>query len=249
MKLSVDKVVTIHQPNFFPWLGYFNKIARADLFLVMDNVQFQKTGGTWSNRVQLMIGGKAGWLTMPVVRNYHGVRTIGEMLINNTINWRPKALKTLQMNYSRAPFFATVFPWLEELVNNPTDNLVDYNLSAIRVLMAAFKLDCTRVILGSSLSVMGSATDLLVSMTKAAGGTVYLSGDGSRGYQADEKFVFAGIKLEYQNFQHPVYPQYHSTQFVPGLSVIDALMNCGVEQTAILISEQQSPGSERNCAN
>lgn len=233
--MSERKVVAIHQPNFFPWLGYFDKITQSDLFIIMDNVQFPKKGGVWSNRVQLIVNGQAAWVTMPVVRAYHGTRRISEIQINNTPPWRAKLLKTIQMNYSRAPFFEAVFPWLSELVNNPTDQLVAYNLSAIRSLMKALKLDTSRLILGSSLEVRGKATNLLISMVRAVGGTAYLSGGGAAGYQEDEKFLAAGIELIYQNFQHPVYPQASTAEFVPGLSIVDALMHCGFEATRVLL--------------
>src|SRR5574337_272407 len=123
-----SRVVAIHQPNFFPWLGYFNKIARSDMFIVMDNVQFPKKGGSWLNRMQLVINGKATWVTMPIVRAYSGLRCINEMQIDNTAPWRAKLLKTIEINCARAPFFSVVFPFLTEVVNNPTDRLAKYNL-------------------------------------------------------------------------------------------------------------------------
>jgi hypothetical protein len=230
-----DKVVAIHQPNFFPWLGYFNKIARADLFLVMDNAQFPKKGGTWSNRVQLVVNGRAAWATMPIVRSYHGRRRINEMRINNATPWRDKLLKTIQASYSRAPFFSEVFPFLAELVNNPTDTLTEYNLSAIISLAIALQLDPAKIILGSTLNVEGDATDLLIAMTRAVGGTAYLCGGGAAGYQEDERFAAAGIRLIYQDFQHPIYPQINTHEFIPGLSIIDVLMNCGLEKTRAML--------------
>src|SRR5437660_1563044 len=143
--MSRNKIVAIHQPTFFPWLGFFNKLARADLFIVLDSVQFPKKGGTWANRVKLLIGGKAAWVTMPVVRNYHGVRTYTEMLIDNTSAWREKLLKTIRTNYNRAPFFEEVSPLLEALINNPTDRLTDYNLSAITSLARIVRIDVSKV--------------------------------------------------------------------------------------------------------
>jgi len=232
------KIVAIHQPNFFPWLGYFNKIARADLFIVLDHVQFPKKGGTYSNRVQLVVNGQAAWVTMPVVRAYHGFRRINEMRIDNTQPWRTKLLKTIQMNYSHAPFFEIVFPFLTELVNNPTDRLVEYNLSAINSLMAALGMETSKLILSSTLAVEGQATDLLISIVKAVGGTTYLCGGGAPRYQQDKKFAEAGIELVYQNFRHPVYPQTNTREFIPGLSIIDALMNCGFERTKALVLGQ-----------
>ncbi|MCK4394323.1 WbqC family protein [Candidatus Bipolaricaulota bacterium] len=235
------KIVAIHQPTFFPWLGYFDKIARADLFIVMDNVQFPKTAGTWSNRVRLIVNRRAAWVTMPIVRAYHGTRLICEMQINNATPWRTKVLKTIEMNYVRASFFKEVFPLLMRLVNNPTDSLADYNIAAIRALVSVLGINPSKLILGSTLDVKGKATDLLIAMTKEVGGTAYLCGGGAAGYQEDEKFAEAGIELIYQNFRHPEYPQINTAEFIPGLSIIDVLMNCGFENTqALLIHDREA---------
>lgn len=229
--MSNNELVAIHQPNFFPWLGYFNKIARADTFIIMDNAQFPKKGGTWTNRVRLMVGGQAAWVTMPVVRAYHGVRRIDEMRIDETTAWRAKLLKTIETNYRPAPHFAEVFPFISELVKNPTDDVAHYNVSAITALCEALRLDASRLVLGSTLKVEGAATELLISMVKAVGGATYLCGGGAEGYQEDEKFAEGGVGLTYQSFNHPVYPQSGASTFTPGLSIIDALMNCGFERT------------------
>ena len=233
--MPAGKVVAIHQPNFFPWLGYFDKIARSDVFILMDNVQFPKKGGTWANRVQLLVNGQAAWVTMPIVRAYHGTRLICDMKINSSTPWRANLLKTIQMNYARAPYFEEVFPFLAELVSNPTDSLSAYNITAIRELASALGLDPSKLVLGSTLDVDGQATDLLIALTKAVGGTAYLCGGGAGGYQENDKFTEAGIELIYQNYQHPKYWQINTEDFVPGLSVIDALMNCGFEMTSTLL--------------
>lgn len=238
--MSWPKVVAIHQPNFFPWLGYFDKIARADVFIFLDNVQFPKTGGTWINRAQLVVDGRAEWVTVPIVRAYHGTRTVREMEIDNNSPWRPKLLKTIQMNYARAPFFAAVFPFLAEHVENPTQSLSQYNTAAIRALAAVLRLDQSKFVLGSTLSVEGSSTHLLIAMTQAVGGTAYLCGGGAAGYQRDDEFRAAGIDLIYQDFKHPLYPQVSTAEFVPGLSVIDALMNCGLPGTQALIEGKRA---------
>jgi WbqC-like protein family len=232
------KVVAIHQPNFFPWLGYFDKIARADLFVLLDNVQFPKKGGTWTNRVQLAVGGKADWLTMPIIRSYHGVRCIGDMKINNSTPWRAKMLKTIQMNYARASFFNDVFPFLVDLVNNPTDSLLHYNVTAIQTLVEALHLAPSKLILGSTLNIEGAGTDLLIEIIKAVDGRTYLCGGGATGYQEDEKFAEAGIELIYQNFKYPVYAQGNNRRFISGLSVVDTLMHCGFEAIQVLLQPE-----------
>jgi hypothetical protein len=229
-------VVAIHQPNFFPWLGYFNKLAQADVFIVLDNVQFPKTGGTWMNRVRLLVNGQPEWVSMPVVRAYHGVRLVREMKINNSIPWRKKLLRTIEQSYGCASHFEVVFPVLSKLIENPTDHLPEFNLTVFHSLAAAIGLDPAKLILGSTLDVKGEATDLLIAMVQAVGGTAYLCGGGAGEYQEDEKFAAAGIKLIYQSFEHPTYPQANTEQFRTGLSVIDAVMNCGFEKVRALIA-------------
>jgi len=234
------KMVAIHQPNFFPWLGYFDKIAHSDVFILMDNVQFPKKGGTWSNRVQMVIDGKAAWVTMPIVRSFHGTRIIKDMKIDNSTPWREKLLGTVQMDYARAPFFRQVFPLFTDLVNNPTDRLAEYNKTAINVLAKAVGLDISKLVIGSTVEVEGAATDLLINITRAVGGTAYLAGGGAGGYQEDEKFAAAGIELIYQNFVHPTYPQCNTAEFISGLSIIDALMNVGFDGVKSILAGDTS---------
>jgi hypothetical protein len=220
-----EKLVAIHQPNFFPWLGYFDKLARADVFVLLDDVQFPKKGGTWANRVQILIDGEPGWLTVPVVRSYHGVREIREMRIDEGTPWRRKLLGTIQASYGRAEHAEEVMPHLTELIENPTDELADYNSGSIAALADALGLE-TEMVVSSSLGVGGRATDRLIELVKAVGGDAYLSGGGAGGYQEDEKFSDAGIELVAQGFEHPSYPQ-RADAPVQGLSVIDALMSTG----------------------
>lgn len=232
------RLVAIHQPNFFPWLGYFDKISRADVFVILDNVQFQKTGGTWSNRVMLNVGGQGRWVTAPVVRSFHGVKRIDEVEFNESTPWRVQLLKTIETNYRRARFFEEVFAWLRPLIVNETRHLCTYNMAAIRTIAAALGLSVAKLTKASDLPADGRATELLAGLVKAVGGTHYLAGGGAQGYQQDTLFERAGLGLVYQYFQHPVYLQPGRREFVPGLSVIDALMNCGAPGTRALLGSE-----------
>lgn len=234
--MGQDKVVAIHQPNFFPWLGYFNKMALADVFIILDNVQFPKKGGTWCNRVKLLVGGKPDWVTMPVERNFHGTRLISDMKINNNVPWRKQLLKTIHTNYSRKPFYKEALQLIEDLINNPTNYLAEFNMNAIMAIAKRLKMDGRKIIFSSTFNVEGKGTDLLIALVKQVGGNVYLSGGGAAGYQEDNKFAMAGIELRYQCFNHPNYLQHRGREFIPGLSIIDALMNCGIEQTYALLN-------------
>jgi len=238
--MAARKVVAIHQPTFFPWLGYFDKLARSDVFISLDNVQFPKKGGSWINRVQLVVNGEAAWITMPVVRSFHGTRTVMEMQIDNSIPWREKLLRTVQVSYGRAPFFGQVFPLFEDMVKNPADRLMDYNEIAIRAIASAVDLDTSRLVIGSTLGVAGVGTDLLIAMTRAVGGTAYICGSGANGYQENDKFIASGIELIHQNFKHPVYTQCNTSAFIQGLSIVDTLMNCGIDGARRLLQQGNS---------
>lgn len=230
------EVVAIHQPSFFPWLGFFNKIIRSDIFVILDDVQYPKKGGYWANRVKIIIGGKDQWLTMPVVRAYSGVRKINEMLIDNSEKWNQKALKTIEINYHRAPFFNEIFPVINNLLNEIPDNLCQFNMKVIQTFCSLLELGTDHFVLSSSIEKNGKGTDLLISIIKALGKKNYMCGGGASKYQEDEKFKKNGIKLIYQDFKHPVYRQFNTTNFIPGLSIIDALMNCGTQKTTQLIN-------------
>lgn len=220
-------IVAIHQPNFFPWLGYFDKIVRSDMMILLDNVQFPKTGGTWTNRVKLAVNGAPAWVTLPVTRNYSGTRLISEMLINEATDWRGKLLKTIQTNYGKAPYFRQTLPFIEPLIMNPAELLAEYNISAIRSLCQIIGINPEKLVIGSTVNAEGVATDLLINMTRATGGSAYMCGGGAGGYQEDEKFKQAGIELIYQNYSHPEYEQHSCKSFTMGLSIIDALMHLG----------------------
>ncbi len=223
----MPKTVAIHQPNFFPWLGYFDKIARANVFVFLDDVQFPKTGGVWSNRNKLLIGGEARWVTAAIDRQYHGKRQINEMLYLQDNPWRLKVLKTLENEYRRHPFYSDVIVVIEPLLINPKSNVAEYNIHAVATIARALNLDTSKLRRSSACTTTGASNELLCNLTRSVGGDTYICGGGADGYQDDAYFKQQGVSLEYQNFQHPIYPQRGQATFVPGLSVIDVAMNVG----------------------
>ncbi len=228
-------IVAIHQPNFFPWLGYFDKIARADVFIFLDDAQFPKTGGTWSNRVKLLVNGEARWVTAAVERAYHGTRAILDIRFSESTGWRGTLLKTLAGSYRRAACFREAMAVLEPLIIDSEAWLAAYNIHAISAIAATLGLDTTKLVRSSSLPARTQGTERLIELTKVVGGGIYMCGGGASGYQDDEAFATSGVSLRHQAFDHPTYTQAGSKEFVPGLSVIDALMNCGIQGTAGLL--------------
>ncbi len=226
--MSINKIVAIHQPNFFPWLGFFDKIIKSDIFIMMDNVQFPKKGGVWTNRVKMLVANEPKLVTGTLDRSYIGTKINKDMEFNYKDNWRNKMTKTIQYNYNKTSFYEEVSPFILNLINNDNNNISEYNIYAIKEICNKLGIDTNKIILGSDLDVEGSATDLLISMTKAVDGTGYLCGGGADGYQEDAKFAKNNIKLIYQKFNHPVYKQNNNKkEFIAGLSIIDLLMNNG----------------------
>lgn len=220
-------LVAIHQTNFFPWLGYFDKIRRSDVFVLLDDVQYQKTGGTWANRVKVLINGQGRWLTAPVDRSFHGTRAIKEMTFSRAEDWREKLLKAVATAYRRAPHFEEAFALLDPLIRNPEENVAEYNIHAITTLAGAIGLSEKTFVRSSSLSSDATGTQRLIDLTTRAGGQRYLCGGGAGGYQEDEMFAASGITLVYQRFVAAPYRQHGAEGFVAGLSIIDAAMNVG----------------------
>ena len=125
-------IVAIHQPNFFPWLGYFQKIVKCDAFIFLDDVQFPRSGaGVNANRVKMIVSEEARWVTATIDRNFEGNRNINQMEFNGTVLWREKILKTIETNYRKAQFFDEIFPLLSKLINNPESNVSHYNSAAV----------------------------------------------------------------------------------------------------------------------
>jgi hypothetical protein len=221
-----EVVVAIHQPNLLPWLGYFDKLARCDVFVLLDTVQFSR--GSRTNRVQILVNGEPIWLTAPIFRSGHAEPPIRELRINDSRPWRPKALQTLQQSYGSLPGYAETYELIEPRVLDPTEELAALNERAIRAIASALTLDRARIVRASDLEVAGSSSELLAGLVQAVGGTIYLSGDGAGAYFEAAPFERRGIEVRFQRFEHPDYAQ-RSSAPVHGLSIVDAMMSLGVE--------------------
>jgi len=221
----------IHQPNFVPWLGYFYKIAACDLFVILDDVQFSKNGFINRNRVKTPQGEL--WLTLPVEQSGRFGQKICETLVKGKEQITPKLLRTIKMNYSKSPHLLTWYPQLEEILLNKQLNLAEINLELIRWICGILGVT-TPFRRSSELSgITGESTERLVSICKSVGADTYLSGLGGNKYQEADMYAAAGIQLVTSPFAHPVYKQPWG-EFMPNLSVLDALFNCGSEARAFL---------------
>lgn len=227
----------IHQPNFFPWLGYFYKIQQVDLFVFLDDAQLIKTGGSYTNRVEILNNGKRQTLTVPIKR-ISGTQEIKDVKEVNEI-WRIKMLKSMQMSYSKTPFFSKEFSFIEQLFEYSTSYISDFNQNAIVELCKHLRID-TPFELASDLNIGKHATERLIAIVKHLGGGVYLSGKGGQKYQEEDAFREADIELEYTNFVHPIYEQRKVDEFVTGLSILDALFHLGNKQVSEILLKNKT---------
>ena len=240
-------IVAAHQPGYLPWLGYLHKIAHSDVFVLMDDMQYEAQNFQNRNRVKMSTG--AQWLTVPLARGPREER-ICDKRINNVASdkehWQRRTLLSLKNAYGRAPHFARYADDLEDVYTQPWDKLVDLDVHLLQLLLRWFGIS-RPILRASSLGLEGQRTARIVDMCKRLGADVYLSGKGgSVGYLEVERFDEVGVRVAWQEFAHPVYPQrYPSQGFVPHLSALDMLLNCGPDSHALLLGEQAAAATSQ----
>jgi len=226
-------VAAMHQAHYMPWLGYFEKLDRCDVFVVMDRVQYERRGYQNRNKIKTVSGPL--WLTVPVVNRGRYEQALGDVEIDATVNWPSKHLKAFELNYRKAPHFDTYFPCLEELLlRKQWLLLADLNIEMLKMFMRLLDIR-TELRYESDLNVEGVRNERLINLCRAAGADVYLSGAGAKVYVEPEMFEQAGIGLLFQEYESPRYPQLFG-DFEPYMGVVDLLMNCGADSIEIIRS-------------
>jgi WbqC-like protein family len=219
-----EVIVSAHQPNFAPWLGFFDKALHSDVLVLLDTVQFIKRG--YQNRARIKASTGPQWLTVPVVSKGRYDQATRDVEIDETARWRSVHLRTLQTVLAKAPYRDELLAVVEPIyARDDLHLLTDLNMEIIRAVADRLGI-ATRLVLASELDLEGSSTRLMVGLTRAVGGDVYLSGPTGRRYLEPELFDEAGLELRYHSFDAFEYPQQHGT-FEPGLSCLDYLANCG----------------------
>ena len=214
-------ICTIHQPQFMPWLGYFGKIAKSDIFVVLDDTQFKKN--EWQNRNKIRTAQGSQWLTVPVMHDFG--QQIMDVKINNTVDWRKKHYNSLKLNYSKAKYFDKYWGFFEKLYEENWEYLIDINIKIIHYLLVQFNIK-TKLVYSSKLNIDKKATDKLIEICKQVEADTYLSGQGGKAYLELEKFKDHNISVIFQEFVHPHYIQAYDG-FETHMAAVDLLFNCG----------------------
>jgi hypothetical protein len=220
--------IAISQPTFLPWLGYFNLIASADVFVLLDTVQFEKRSWQSRNRVRTTQG-DIQWLSVPVSSQPQSTSIRDIRIAPDPPGWRRKQVKTLEQHLRRTPFFEDAEALYQTVLGESTTHtsLADLNIDFIEAVSQKLGID-TRLVRCSALPVDGKRADLLLNVCQHLGATTYLSNAGSAVYLEASRsdFSAAGVDILYQNWPHPEYVQMgHS--FISHLSCVDAIACMG----------------------
>lgn len=237
MKDMIDKTVSIHQPSYFAWLGLLHKISNSDCYVFMDDVQLSDSA--YQNRnIFLTNTGKIKYLNINIVKKGYRDKPLRNLEISNPY-WQNEHLNFLNANYRKHQYFKEVFEMIASFYEKPFKSLGEILFSNVLLTLNLFGIE-TKVIKQSDLSYNKDAHKgrLVIELIKAVGYTTYYSGKGATSYISEDEFTKENIKLIYQQFTHPVYPQTNSPkEFVLGLSCLDFLFNCGIDKAKNLFNK------------
>jgi len=228
-------IISIRQPGYFPYLGFFKKIQFCDIFVYLDDVQYER--GDWDNRNKIKTSDGSMRLTVPVY-NKSGQK-LNEVQISYDTNWNIKHIKAIELNYQKTPYFSNYWDPIKKILEKKWSKLIDLNLALIEFINQELNIT-TKIIRSSNLKIDSVSSQRLVDICKKLDSTTYLSGEMGVDYLDEEIFQKENIKVIYEKFEHPTYSQIHGS-FIPNLSIIDLLFNEGEKSKDILLRSKNIP--------
>lgn len=224
-------IVSINQPAYLPWLGYFDRIARSDVHVVLDHAQFEKNSMVNRNKIRTPQGW--AWLTVPLLtKGRFGDLAIDGVEINPATPWARKHRAALQANYARTPHFADHAAFFDAVWSRDWPRLAPLLEEITSYLLTCFSIE-TPIVRSSALALTGRKSDLVLEIVRSLGGTTYVSGPFGRDYLDLGAFKEAGIDVLFHDYVHPTYAQAFDG-FEPYMSAVDLLFNHGLEARALL---------------
>ncbi|GHU79064.1 hypothetical protein AGMMS49992_30670 [Clostridia bacterium] len=220
--------IAIHQPDYIPYLGYFYKMAQADVFVFLDNCQFSSDNWHHWNRVK----SPQGETRLKIPTDYELGKPINLVQTRDSLDWKRKHLRTLEMNYARARYYKSVYPLFQELLLASYKNLAEQNITINTWLANQFGIHPI-IHYTSALSIDSLHEERIIDICLALKGTEYISGSGARSYQVEAHFLDRGLRLSYIDY-HPVQYLQVWPGFSPNLSVLDYVFNCGFDWDRIM---------------
>ncbi len=237
-------IITIHQPEHLPWLGLFNKMAKAQRYVILDSVQYEKN--YFQNRNRILGTNGVQWISIPVSNKGHMDGSIATTRIADdpkNSKWREKYLQTIRQSYGKYPYFNNVYPLLERCILLDTDLFWEINIAIIRTFNEQLDIH-PEYLRSSELDADGLKSDLILDICKKAGAGVYIAGPSGRDYLDMDTFRDAGIKVVFNDYHHPVYPQRRTEEFISHLSALDLFMNVGFAEAKKIIMQDNEGVAE-----
>jgi hypothetical protein len=228
------RCVAGHQPNLYPYGGFFSKALYADCFVIVDNTQYVKKEYHNRNRIRV-VNGEAAWLSLPVVNSGRYQQMINEVEIDNSVDWQKKHQNTLERNYRKAPFFEEIYAEIEPVFSREWVKLADFNINFISLAFKLLGID-TPIKIASDLGATGKASGLILDICQKTGFDAYLHGKHAVDYVDFDLLTSNGIGNYLQSFDAQPYQQ-RGNDFIPNLSILDLLFNCGSVQTLELLKK------------
>jgi len=222
--------ISILQPGYMPWLGFFDQMQRSDIFVYLDDVQYDKHG--WRNRNRIKSAAGPLWLTVPVLNTGRHGQKINEVEIDSRSPWARKHVAAITHNYSNAPYKNYYLPQLEAILAREWVSLVELDLAIVELICDWIGLD-RQIERSSLLGIDGDQSSRLLNICNHFQADRYLSGDSAQNYLDLGLFTNGGIEVEWQLYRHPIYTQLHG-EFTPYLSALDLVMNVGEKSLGIL---------------
>lgn len=214
-------IVSIHQPAYIPWLGYFDKIKKSDIFVYLDTVQFEKNSFINRNKIKTPMGDI--FLTVPVKLNEHKKSSINLTEIDYNRDWITKHLRSIYINYKKSKNFDYLYPKIENLYSNKFKTISELCFYQLNFFLEEMDYS-TKIVKASDLVLKNKKSDLVLEICQIFNANIYISGIMGKSYLNESTFEKNGIDIIYQNFEHPIYDQLYG-DFIPNLSIIDFLMN------------------------
>jgi len=219
---NVLLIAAIDQPAYFPYPGFFHKMQSSDIFVILDNAQYEKH---FTNRNKIIVPNGWTWISVPINKN-HKFSSNKIVEINNDINWKKDHYTKIYHSYKNAEYFSIYGSFLKELYEQDWKFLSELNIAIISKIFEWLKINI-KIVKESELNIIGTKSERLINCCKKIGADTYLSGIGGKNYIKNEFFQESQIQLLYQQYYPKPYPQHFSSTFIPNLSIIDLLMNLG----------------------
>tara|TARA_B100001167_G_scaffold176774_1_gene130768 strand:- start:187 stop:888 length:702 start_codon:yes stop_codon:yes gene_type:complete len=223
-------IIAIHQPEYLPWLGFFKKMMNSELFVLLDDVQFEKK--SWQNRNRIRTKNGTVFLSVPI--HAHLDSKLNDVKIDNTKNWADKHKKSILFNYTNTPYFDEYSNAIELIFEKKFEFLIELNYEIIKFVMKELEIK-SKIIFSSKLKIPQKGSDKVLNICKAVDADYYITGTAwAKKYLKIEDFKKSNISVEFQELQHPIYKQIHK-EFIPKMSIIDLLFNEGKNRAKQII--------------